>query len=106
MNKGEKIFGQLNSANRDAIWRKVRDRAGLSAIKDSSGNVIKEGLNFHDGRATFATWAASPNPKTGAPRLDVLALARQTGHRDLKMLQKYYRETAQEIARRLDDELA
>ncbi len=106
MNKGERIFGQLNSANRDAIWRKVRDRAGLSAIKDSSGNVIKEGLNFHDGRATFATWAASPNPKTGAPRLDVLALARQTGHRDLKMLQKYYRETAQEIARRLDDELA
>ena len=98
-----KIFSVLNSANRDALWRKIRDRAGLGPVRDSKGRTIKEGLNFHDGRATFATWAASPNPKTGAPRLDVLALARQTGHRDLKMLQKYYRATAEEISKRLDD---
>jgi integrase len=97
-----KIFEGLTDKNRDALWRKARDRAGLGPLRDSQGREIREGLNFHDGRATFATWAASPDPRTGAPRLDVLALARQTGHRDLKMLQKYYRATAEEIAMRLD----
>lgn len=97
-----RIFSVLSNGNRDALFRKVRDRAGLGPVCDSHGNVIKEGLNFHDGRATFATWAASPDPKTGAPRLDVLALARQTGHKNLKMLQRYYRESAENIAKRLD----
>lgn len=97
-----RIFSTLSNGNRDALFRKVRDRAGLGPVLDSHGNVIKEGLNFHDGRATFATWAASPDPKTGAPRLDVLALARQTGHKNLKMLQRYYRESAENIAKRLD----
>ena len=97
-----RIFSVLNERNRDVLFRKVRDRAGLGPVYDSNSNLIQEGLNFHDGRATFATWAASPDPKTGAPRLDVLALARQTGHKDLKMLQKYYRASAEEIAKRLE----
>lgn len=97
----ELVFASLSSASRDALFRKVRDRAGLGVAKDSKGRLIEEGLNFHDGRATFATWAASPDPKTGAPRLDVLALARQTGHRNLKMLQRYYRASAEDIAKRL-----
>lgn len=98
-----RIFGGvLNAHNRDALFRKIRARAGLNPVYDSEGRLIREGLNFHDARATFATWAASPDPKTGAPRLDVLALARQTGHKDLKMLQRYYRESAQNIAKRLD----
>ena len=96
------IFGELSAEQRDVLWRKIRDRAGLGPIFDSAGRLVREGLNFHDARATFATWAASPDPKTGAPRLDVLALARQTGHRDLKMLQRYYRATARQIAERLD----
>ncbi|GAB1824945.1 tyrosine-type recombinase/integrase [Turicimonas sp. TL08] len=101
--KSAKIFGGvLNEHNRDVLFRKIRDRAGLSPVFDSEGRLLKEGLNFHDGRATFATWAASPDPKTGAPRLDVLALARQTGHKNLKMLQRYYRESAKNIAKRLD----
>lgn len=99
-----RIFGALTPGNRDALWRKVRDRAGLGIVQDSRGNVIREGLNFHDSRATFATWAASPNPKTGAPRLDVLALARQTGHKNLKMLQRYYRASAEAIADMLDED--
>ena len=49
---------------------------GLGPELDSAGRVIREGLNFHDSRATFATWAASPDPKTGVPRLDLLSLAR------------------------------
>ena len=96
------IFGGVSDATRDALFRKVRDRAGLGPVVDSEGRIIKEGLNFHDSRATFATWAASPDPKTGVPRLDVLALARQTGHKNLKMLQRYYRASAEDIATQLD----
>lgn len=103
MGERPRYFGKISSQVRDVLWRKIRDKAGLGPVIDSRGRVIKEGLNFHDSRATFATWAASPNPKTGAPRLDVLALSRQTGHRDLKMLQRYYRATANDIAKMLDD---
>ncbi len=103
MGERPRYFGRLKSDVRDTLWRRIRDAAGLGPVVDSRGRVIKEGLNFHDSRATFATWAASPNPKTGAPRLDVLALARQTGHKDLKMLQRYYRATAADIAKLLDD---
>lgn len=100
--KSVRIFGILSDTVRDGLFRMIRNRAGLGPVVDSEGRIIKEGLNFHDSRATFATWAASPDPKTGAPRLDVLALARQTGHKNLSMLQKYYRETASNIAKRLD----
>ena len=96
------IFGALCDKTRDALWRKIRDRAGLGPELDSQGRVIREGLNFHDSRATFATWAASPDPKTGVPRLDLLSLARQTGHKNLKMLQCYYRPKSEDIAKRLD----
>lgn len=97
----DRIFYPINSKNKIVFFRKIRKKAGLEEVRDSKGRVIKEGLNFHDSRATFTTWAASPDPKTGAPRLDVLTLARQTGHKDLKMLQRYYRATAEEIAERL-----
>lgn len=79
----------------------MRDKVGLGPVVDSEGRVIKEGLNFHDSRATFAKWAALPDPKTGALRLDVLALARQTRHKNLKMLQRYYRAGAEDIAKRV-----
>lgn len=95
-----KVFG-MDPKDHDAQWRRLRDRAGLSAIRDSEGNEIKEALNFHDSRATFCTWAASPGPD-GAPRLDILALARQTGHKDIKMLRRYYRKDAVEFLDRLN----
>lgn len=95
------IWG-IKSGNRDQLWRRLRDKAGLRPVVDSKGNVIKEGLNFHDGRATFCTWAASPG-KDGAPRLDVMSLARQTGHKDLKMLMRYYRPDMNDLVKRLND---
>lgn len=98
----ERIFSVLNDYARDALFKKIRDKADLGPVTDSNGNIISEGLRFHDSRATFARWAASPDPGTGAPRLDVLTLARQTGHRNLKMLQKYYRPTAATIVERLN----
>lgn len=79
----------------------MRDKAGLRDEYDSLGRLIRQGLTFHDGRATFCTWAASPGPD-GAPRLDVLSLARQTGHKNLKMLMRYYRPSIESFADRLN----
>ena len=93
------IWG-LSDATRDALWRKVRNKAGLGPVRGADGRVVRQGLNFHDGRATFATWAAAPGPD-GAPRLDVLALARQLGHRDIRQLMTYYRESTEALAGRL-----
>lgn len=75
------VFG-LESSQLDALWRKIRDRAQA------------DGLTFHDSRHTAITRLAK--------KLDVLALARMVGHSDLRMLQVYYNETAEELARRLD----
>ena len=90
-------FSALDSQQRDALWRKIRDMADLGPKRDKNGLLLEEGLNFHDSRATFATWAASIDPVTNKPRLDVLALAKQTGHRDLAMLQRYYRANSSVI---------
>lgn len=76
------VFG-LTSGHLDALWRKLRDRAAV------------DGLRFHDARA----WALTKLSR----KVDVLTLAKISGHRDLKMLLNvYYRETAREIAARLD----
>lgn len=89
----EKIFN-LTPLNASALFRKIRDRAGLRDEVDRHGNVIKQGLHFHDGRATFCTMAAK--------KLPPLTLARQLGHTDLKMTMRYYRESADCIADMLD----
>lgn len=74
------VFG-LTSQQLDALWRKIRGKAGV------------EGLTFHDSRA----WATGRLAK----KVDVLTLAKITGHRNINMLMIYYRETAEEIAARL-----
>ncbi len=66
----------------DVHFRKACAKAGIV------------GLHFHDSRATAITRLAK--------RLDILTLARMIGHRDLKSLQVYYRETAEDTAKRLD----
>ncbi|AFC85932.1 tyrosine-type recombinase/integrase [Frateuria aurantia] len=73
---------QLSDANRDALWRKVRNK---TTIQD---------LHFHDSRAE-AIWRLSK-------KLDVLQLARAIGHRDLQSLMIYYRESASDMASKLD----
>lgn len=74
-------FG-LTPQQLDANFRKYRDRSG---IKD---------LVFHDSRHTAITRLAE--------KLDVLALARMTGHRDIKQLMVYYNKKAEDIAGQLD----
>lgn len=79
--KMEPTFG-LSSAQLDSLFRKIRHRAGV------------DGLTYHDSRAAALTkWA---------PRLDVLDLAKMSGHRDIQLLSNvYYRETAEGIAKKL-----
>jgi integrase len=71
----------LKTQQIDALFRKAKDRA---LIKD---------LHFHDSRAEAVTRLAS--------KLDINALARAIGHKDLRMLQVYYRESAEDIAKKL-----
>lgn len=78
----EAVFIIGSSASADALFRKVRDRAGI------------DGLHFHDTRHEAITRLAK--------KLDVLPLARMTGHKNLQELMTYYNATASEIAERLD----
>ncbi len=79
--KVDPVF-DLTGAQLDALFRKVRDKAGV------------EGLTFHDSRHAAITRLAK--------RLDVMDLARMVGHRNLNQLLSYYNEGAEDIARRLD----
>lgn len=75
------VFG-LNSRQLDALFRKLRDRAGVV------------GLTFHDSRHSAVTRLSK--------KLDVLDLARMVGHTDIRQLLTYYNESAEDLARRLD----
>ncbi|MFQ1700804.1 tyrosine-type recombinase/integrase [Loktanella agnita] len=79
--QSDPVFG-LDGAQRDALWRKLRDRAGVV------------GLTFHDARHLAVTRLAK--------KLDVLDLARMVGHKNIQMLMRYYNASASDIARRLD----
>lgn len=72
---------QLRTDQLDALFRKGKARA------------LVEGLHFHDSRAEAITRLAK--------KLPILDLARMVGHKDLRMLQVYYRESAEDIAERL-----
>ncbi|OYY56462.1 MAG: hypothetical protein B7Y53_01770 [Halothiobacillus sp. 28-55-5] len=73
---------KISSQQLDALFRKGRDRTGLREI------------TFHDSRHEAITRLSR--------KLDVMALARIIGHRDLKSLMIYYNEHARDIASRLD----
>ena len=75
------VFG-LDSRQLDVLWRKVRDRAAVG------------GLTFHDSRH----WAITLLAK----KLDVMDLARMVGHRNVNQLLTYYNESAENLAKRLD----
>lgn len=72
----------ISSRSLDALFRKARDALMLGDI------------HFHDSRAMALTMLAR--------RVDVMTLARISGHRDLnQLLRAYYRESAEQIAARL-----
>lgn len=72
----------ISSATLDTLFRKARDR------------LLIEDLHFHDSRGEALTRMSR--------KVDVMTLARISGHKDLKiLLETYYRETAEQIAARL-----
>lgn len=72
----------ISSESLDALFRKARD------------SLLIEDLHFHDARADALTRFSR--------KVDVLELARISGHKDLRvLLETYYRTTAEEIASRL-----
>ena len=74
-------FG-LTPGQLDINFRKARERAGIT------------GITFHDTRHLAITRLSK--------KLDVLDLARMTGHRDIRQLLRYYNAPASETAKRLD----
>jgi integrase len=79
---GRKKCFTISSSSLDTLFRKARDR------------LLIEDLHFHDSRAEALTRLAR--------KVDVMTLAKISGHKDLKMLlDTYYRETAEQIAARL-----
>lgn len=82
----EKCFS-ITSASLDALFRKTRGQ--LSVLYPSIAD-----LHFHDSRAEALTRLSR--------KVDVMTLAKISGHADLKILMAtYYRESAESIAARL-----
>lgn len=76
------VFG-LSTSVLDALFRRARDRA------------LVVGITFHDTRALALTRLSKV--------LNIMQLARVSGHRDLSILQNvYYRESVSDIAALLD----
>ena len=78
---GEGLVFGIKTASLDAQFRKGMKKA------------LIEGLHFHDLRALAATRMSK--------KLNPLQLAKVLGHKDLKMVMIYYRETADDIAKLL-----
>ncbi|CAB3781276.1 tyrosine-type recombinase/integrase [Pararobbsia alpina] len=85
--KGEPRCFPVSQASVDALWRKVRKKV-------ANGQPQFADLNFHDSRHEATTRLSR--------KLNVLALAKMIGHRDIQSLMIYYDETAAELAARLD----
>jgi integrase len=80
--RGDARLLKISSSSLDAQFRKV------------TGSLLIEDLHFHDSRATALTRLSR--------KVDVMTLAKISGHRDIRILQNtYYREQAEEIAARL-----
>lgn len=81
---GISVF-QIKSASHDAIFRKMKDLAGLS----------NQDLHFHDTRREALSRLAK--------KVDVMTLAKISGHRDIKiLLNTYYAPDMTDVAGLLD----
>ncbi|CAM5186805.1 Tyrosine recombinase XerC [Oligella ureolytica] len=82
INGNRRTVFEVKTGTLSTIFYKIRNKAGLT------------GFTFHDSRATACTRLAK--------KLQPYDLARMLGHKDLKMVMVYYRESAEEIAALLD----
>jgi len=79
----------ITAGEASTLFRKVRDK-----ITDDENDIDIVDLKFHDTRHEGTTRLAK--------KLDILDLAKQIGHRELKSLMIYYNPTPEEIAAQLD----
>jgi integrase len=79
--QNDHVFAITSTQVLDAIFRKAKARA------------LIDDLHFHDSRHEAITRLAK--------KLDVLALARAVGHRDLRQFMVYYNESAADLAKLL-----
>ena len=83
------VFG-VKTASLDAMFRKFRDRAGLS------------GFTFHDSRHTAATWVAARMKSNDLPAQQALLdLCKMFGWSRLDQALTYYNPKAADIAKRI-----
>lgn len=83
------VFG-VKTASLDALFRKYRDRAGLS------------GFTFHDSRHTAATWIAARMRSNNLPAQQALLdLCKMFGWSKLDQALTYYNPKASDIAKRI-----
>ncbi|MBO6808471.1 site-specific integrase [Thalassospira sp.] len=75
------------------LWRMTPANLSATFMKIRKKTDIKD-LTFHDTRHEAITRLAK--------KMDILALARMVGHSDIRQLQTYYNETAEELAKLLD----
>jgi integrase len=68
--------------------------AACAAFERATGRAGIEGLRFHDLRHTAITRMAAKLP-------NVIELAAVSGHKSLRMLQRYYHPRAEDLARKL-----
>jgi integrase len=79
---GRDEYFTISAQSLDVLFRKVRDR------------LLLDDLHFHDSRADALTRLSK--------RMDVMRLAKISGHRDLNQLfTAYYRESAADIAAKI-----
>ena len=71
----------ITDDQRDSLFSKAKKKSGIT------------GLHFHDSRANACTKLAK--------QIDILSLAKMIGHKNINQLQVYYRDSAEEIAKRL-----
>jgi integrase len=79
--KDKSLVFDFSAASADSLFRHWRDKSGIP------------NLHFHDTRHLACTRLSR--------KLDVLALARMIGHKDIRMLMVYYNESAEALATRL-----
>lgn len=79
---GDRLFS-ISDESRDVLFRKVRDRSGVVD------------LHFHDTRREGTSRLAK------IKGMDVLTLARITGHKDIRMLMVYFQTDMEEVAAQL-----
>jgi integrase len=76
----------------DSVFNLSASQIGSNFLKAKKTAGVS-GFHFHDTRANAITMLAK--------KVGILDLARIIGHKDLSMLQVYYRESAQDIAKKL-----